>query len=205
MSRRRRASAVTLLAALLLGGCQTYVIEYHERPDFHRMASSSPLPEEGVAEDGRLIRFSAPPRESGTAADGPERERIEVWTEAEDGSVRLYCISPQHVLTAMMECIRRERYEVLFEQLLAPAARDAWLQSGRTADDFAAWVHRNRREMMATLNRMSFGAAGSDAVIERIERGVIRCRLTPRAMAQFRFREVIMVSDPPGLKLFSIR
>ena len=52
---------------------------------------------------------------------------------------------------------------------------------------------------------MGFGFLGGDVVLENLGNGVMRSRFTPRVGDQFRFREVLILSDPPGMNLLEIR
>lgn len=191
--------------ALLAASCGRYVIEHHERPEFYALASATPLPDEVVDADGRIIRFSTGGRRGQQASGDADSKPIPIWEEDEHGAVRMLSFTPSDVLANMMNCLRLERYDLLFESLLADEARLQYLASGRTAADFAAWCEKNRRELMATLNRMSFGMMSGEVVIDRVGRGTIRCRFNPHVGSQFRFREVTMVSDPPGLRLLAVR
>lgn len=197
------AAAAMAIAAV---SCGQYVIEHHTRPGFYELASATPLPDEVVTPDGRVIRFTS---DSGPAAGKGEPdeggEPLPIWEENERGEVRMLCFLPSDVIANLMHCLRLERYDLLFGTLLAEEARLEYLASGRTAEDFAAWCATHRRDLMSMLNRMSFGMLGGEVVVERVSRGVIRCRFNPQVASQFRFREVWMTSEPPGLKLQAVR
>jgi hypothetical protein len=197
------AAAATAIAA---ASCGQYVIEHHTRPGFYQLASATPLPDEVVAPDGRVIRFTSDGGPAAGPGDGGEAaDPLPIWEENERGEVRMLCFLPSDVIANLMHCLRLERYDLLFGTLLAEEARLEYLATGRTAEDFAVWCATHRRDLMAMLNRMSFGMLGGEVVVERISRGVIRCRFNPQVASQFRFREVWMTSDPPGLKLLAVR
>jgi len=221
--RRRSRRPIPLAARLALvgiaiglAGCQTYVVEYRYRPTFHQMASDKTLPDEIVTDDGRIIRYVSTPldelraqleaEDRGEAAEIDSGEEVTpIWQESEDGDVVLRCILPEHVLANTMNCLRLERYDLLYTQLLADRTREAYEASGRGPADFAAWCVEHRSDLMETLNRMGFGFLGSDVVLENLGGGVMRSRFTPRVGDQFRFREVLILNDPPGMNLLEIR
>ena len=179
------------------------------------MASDEPLPDEVVADDGRIIRYVSTPldelraqleaEDRGESAEADGAEVTPIWQESEDGDVVLHCILPEHVLANTMNCLRLERYDLLYTQLLADRTREAYEASGRGPADFAAWCVEHRSDLMAMLNRMGFGFLGGDVVLENLGGGVMRSRFTPRVGDQFRFREVLILSDPPGMNLLEIR
>lgn len=216
--RSARISMVLVGGAMAgsLAGCQSYVIEYRYRPAFHQMASDEPLPDEVVTEDGRIIRYVSTPlpelrkeldaRDRGEVEETGDQEQVTpIWQEDENGDVVLYCVTPEHVLANTMNCLRLERYDLMYEQLLAERTRNAYEASGRGPADFAAWCLEHRSDLMAMLNRMGFGFLGGDVVLENLGNGVMRSRFTPRVGDQFRFREVLILSDPPGMNLLEIR
>ncbi len=208
------ARSMVLCSGATLAGCQSYVIEYRYRPEFHQMASDTELPDEIVTDDGRIIRFVSTPlpqwREQREAAErgevpGEGSEAIEIWQESDDGTVEIRCITPEHVLANTMNCLRFERYDVLWESLLAEPTRAEYAARGGTAADFAGWCSKHRNELMATLNRMGFGFLGGDVILDNMGDGVLRARFTPRVGDQFKFNEVLILHDPPGMKLLTIR
>lgn len=216
--RSARISMVLVGGAMAgsLAGCQSYVIEYRYRPAFHQMASDEPLPDEVVTEDGRIIRYVSTPlpelrkeldaRDRGEVEETGDQEQVTpIWQEDENGDVVLYCVTPEHVLANTMNCLRLERYDLMYEQLLAERTRNAYEASGRGPADFAAWCLEHRSDLMEMLNRMGFGFLGGDVVLENLGNGVMRSRFTPRVGDQFRFREVLILSDPPGMNLLEIR
>ena len=220
-SSARRSARISMMLvggamAGSLAGCQSYVIEYRYRPAFHQMASDEPLPDEVVTEDGRIIRYVSTPlpelrkeldaRDRGEVEETGDQEQVTpIWQEDENGDVVLYCVTPEHVLANTMNCLRLERYDLMYEQLLAERTRNAYEASGRGPADFAAWCLEHRSDLMEMLNRMGFGFLGGDVVLENLGNGVMRSRFTPRVGDQFRFREVLILSDPPGMNLLEIR
>ncbi|MFM1889678.1 MAG: hypothetical protein RLZZ565_435 [Planctomycetota bacterium] len=215
-SRRAVASVAwaSVASTGLLAGCQSYVIEYRYRPEFHQMASETDLPDEVVTDDGRIIRFVSTPLpqlraqlEAQDRGEVPEEagESIEIWQEQDDGTVEIRCITPEHVLANTMNCLRFERYDVLWEALLAERTREEFIARGGSPAAFAEWCAKHRNDLMATLNRMGFGFLGGDVILDNLGDGVLRARFTPRVGDQFKFNEVRILHDPPGMKLLTIR
>lgn len=206
-------SLVPLAALATLAGCQPQVVEYHYRPAYYQLASETKLPDEVVTEDGRIIRFVSTPidemQKSRDAAEGggdqPAAPPAEIWKESPDGRVTLTCILPEHVLANTMTCLRLERYDVMYEELLAKRTRAEYEASGRGPEQFAAWCAKHRNDLMAMLNRMGFGFMGSDVILDRAGPDVLRARFTPRLSGQFKFSEVLMTYEGFGMKLLTIR
>lgn len=212
-SRAAGVASFALVSLATLAGCQPQVVEYHYRPAYYQLASETKLPDEVVTEDGRIIRFVSTPidemQKSRDAAEGggdqPAAPPAEIWKESPDGRVTLTCILPEHVLANTMTCLRLERYDVMYEELLAKRTRAEYEASGRGPEQFAAWCAKHRNDLMAMLNRMGFGFMGSDVILDRAGPDVLRARFTPRLSGQFKFSEVLMTYEGFGMKLLTIR
>ncbi|MCA9286505.1 MAG: hypothetical protein KDA22_14875 [Phycisphaerales bacterium] len=209
MSGRAAALLGAIAVAVGAGGCKPYRIEHHTRPAFFQSASQAPLPDEIEMPDGTLIVYSTqnPLRNGLGAAEatGEAAKTVQIREENPDGSVILRSILPEHVVGNTMTCLRNEEYQLMWEQLLARSTRQAYEAQGLGYEGFAAFMQQNRREIMTTLNRMSFGFYGSDVVLERNGQGGLRARLSPFVSSQFKFTTIEVAPEDGVMKLLLIR
>ncbi|HMN96526.1 MAG TPA: hypothetical protein PKC43_09360 [Phycisphaerales bacterium] len=207
----RPASALIAAAAVALAaGCKPYVIEYHSRPAFYHTASDRPLPDELEKPDGtRIIYRDARSARGGQGAGGrkgdSEPPPFQIRETGSDGSIVLRCVLPEHVIANAMTCIRQREYEILWDQLLSRAAREAYVREADGFDGFADFIEDERGPIMETLNRMSFGFHGQDVILETGARGSLQARLGPRLIDQFRYTVVEIVMEDGLLRLHTIR
>jgi hypothetical protein len=190
-----------------LTACQPYRIEYHTRPAFYAAYSAQPLPDELELSDGtRIIYRDSKPSKPESDPDAP---MLEIREEKENGEIILRCVTPEHVIANLMTCVRNEEYELIWEQLLAKAARAGYEDAAREpalgAKQFAEFMADNREEIMTTLNRMRFGFMGPDVVLEAVGHGNIRARFTPQVSEQFKFKSIDMVLEDGLMKVRMIR
>ncbi|MFO0895218.1 MAG: hypothetical protein U0574_09740 [Phycisphaerales bacterium] len=141
-------------------------------------------------------------REKKEAEEGIKE--LQMREETPDGKVILRAFTPEQVLAHMMTCLRNEEYDLLYEQVLDPASRNRWKEQGGP-EAWRAWCEENRRELMSTLNRMSFSLLGGDVVLEKTGANVLRSRFAPRLHSQFKFHVVEMSYTADGMKLLSVR
>jgi len=196
---------VLLLAPLALAviGCEPYRIEHHHRPSFYQSASAERLPDELVRPDGTVIIYGDIRRRRGSEPAGGEM--FEIRVEDDDGTVTLRNIFPDHVIGNAMMCIRGREWELMWRQLVSERSRATYAAEGKSFRDFAEFMEAQREPLMEMLNRMSFGYAGPDVVLERLGGGAMRVRLGPRIAEQFKYTTVDMVPEGGGLRLFAFR
>ncbi|MBM4112467.1 MAG: hypothetical protein FJ253_03685 [Phycisphaerae bacterium] len=224
----RRAIAAALASAIGAIGCVR--TEYVHRPAFYADASGRPLEEEWTKPDGTRVVVSSRRREDPDApaklqvmrveildeTDEQRKEReekearegikaLELREEKPDGTIVLRAWSPDQVLGHLMNGLRNEEYDPLYQQLLDPEVRAKWEASGGGPEAWRAFCSQNRRELMAMINRMSFSMLGGDVVIEKFGTNSLRMRFSPRLEPQFRFKSIEMRYIGDGMKLTAIR
>ncbi|OUU92687.1 MAG: hypothetical protein CBC35_06775 [Planctomycetes bacterium TMED75] len=204
---------VLCLGAFNFGACEPYRIEYRERPSFYKQTSETELLDEVVLEDGTVLRFSdskntPPPAPSSQRQerDGtPSAEPISIRTATESGELMLTSYSPEHVLSHIKRGIRLREYQLLWDQVLSNATREAYARDGGDFEDFAAFCDENRSELMQFLNRVGFGIYSSDVVKESFGSSGIRIRLHPSLSSQFKFTQLEIVRESNQLRWLMIR
>jgi hypothetical protein len=196
-----------VLAALVATGCTPYRIEYHQRPDFYQKASDYELPDEVEMEDGTRIVYSEPLRESTRGNySGPKRKRFALREELKDGSVRLQALTPDHVLINTLICLRREEYQLLWDQMLAARTQDAYADSEGGFASFEQYMRKYRKDLGRTLTRMVAGLPHQEVAIASMGHGITRCVLRPQHAQGFRFSIVDIERDDEGMmKLLMIK
>jgi hypothetical protein len=226
LTRQLRVAAVALGAAAAFGvGCTPYRIEYHQRPEFYQDASAEKLPDEWIAPDGTLVKFTTGPlpseqealaarasgrtREVDRDGDGEpdEAEPTPLWEPHDDGTVTMRAFLPEHVIGALMTSLREERYGEFYDQLVASATRTAFDASakGEGRKAFILWCAKHRRDVMATLNRMGFGYLSPDVVLRKTGPNSFAVGFTPRVAQQFKFTELNVEYEDGMCRLVTIK
>ena len=125
---------------------------------------------------------------------------------AQDGTVELKALFPDHVLGNTMTCLRNEEYQLLWDQVIAESTRREYASRGMGYADFEAFFRKNRADIMTTLHRMSFGYyGGTDVLLDKFDDMSVRIRFSPTLAPQFTYREVLVVRELEGMKLLLIR
>jgi len=213
--RRGATVAPAAIVALLATGC--YRVEYHVRPAYYEQASEGELPSEVTLKDGTVVKFideekrdelrALAPGEDPAAAepepvdrdgdgkpDGPERAPI--WLENDDGTVTMRATMPEHVIANFMQSLRQERYIEFWRQMMSERTREiaqaGYPAPGEAEKRFAFWARKHRKDLMATLNRISFGYLSPDVLIRKHGREAMTVELTPKVTqgGGFKFTEL---------------
>lgn len=207
----RRAVRQTMLVGMTAvaaapAGCEPYRIEYHRRPDYYQRMSDSPLPDRVQLDDGTIIVYNAK-EGSKPALDpvtGEEPEQFKVREEMEDGTIILRAVMPEHVLANTLTCLKREEYELLWDQMVSERTKLTYAARGLGKENFVEFCGKHRLELAKTLNRMRLGLATHEVVVEGVGDGVIELRFWPQVAELFKFKKVAMVREGLGLKLLLI-
>lgn len=192
-----------LCTAPLTAACTPYRVEHHNRPAYYRQAAAHDLPDEVVLEDGTIIRYTEGGRSAADKLSGDDSP-FEIRSVAEDGTVTLRNLVPEHVITNMMACIRAEEYDLVYNQLLSERARVIYENEGGDRESFADYMQKNRREIMTTLHRMSYGFSGQDVFLKPMGNGILRAGFSPRIADSFRFKNVEFSAELGGFRFFRI-
>lgn len=190
-------------AALAPASCQTYRVEYHRRPAFYKSAAVGPLEDRVTLEDGTVLVYTSRDDQQG-AGDEVAGERFQIREELDDGTVILRALLPQHVLANTMTCLRKQEYQLIWDQLLSEQTKHSYEIQDQGYDEFAAFFEANRLELGATLTRMMLGLSRGESFMENVGGGVVLFRFHPRIASQFQFKTVKVIAEGGGLKLLII-
>ena len=210
VTRERNTWNVPLLAAAAialaaLSACEPYRIEYHNRPSFYEKASEQKLPDRVTLDDGTTIIYGEPGDKSALQKKAKDSERFKIREKTEDGKIILRNMLPEHVLVNALTCLRREEYELLWEQLLSEHTKLALEGQGKDKEYFISFARENRTDLGRTLTRLLLGMPRMETIVENKGQGVIECRLNPRVASQFKFTRARIINEDFGLKLVNIR
>lgn len=190
----------------LLHGCKPERIEYHRRPAIYERASDQPPQDEVVLEDGTIIRYRTAVRPGIVGEGGSDGSKpFQIREEAEDGTITLRALLPEHVLMNALACMRNREYLLMWEQLLSPATREEFENLENGFDGFATFMEKNRHELVSSLTRMVTGIPSHETSITRLSAGVTRCRLRPQVAEGFKFRVVDVVQENGSYLLLQIQ
>jgi hypothetical protein len=210
-----RLPAAAIVATLAAAGC--YRVEYHVRPAYYEQAAQGELPSEVTLKDGTIVKFVDEEKRDELRAlargDDPgarKREPVDrdgdgkpdetsqspIWQENDDGTVTMRARMPEHVIANLMQSLRQERYVEFWRQMMSQRTREiaeAELPApGEAEKRFAAWARKHRKDLMATLNRISFGYLSPDVLIRKHGREAMTVELTPKVTqgGGFKFTEL---------------
>lgn len=196
-----------LLGAIAaLTGCETYRVEHHKRPAFYYKAAMGDLPDEIRLADGTVLKYSTYGEDGGigTRSSGKGGKPFLIREEMEDGSIVLRAIVPEHVLVNLLECLRQQEYDLIYEQLLAEETRQQFEAEGDGADGCAAYLKKNRHELVATLTRMVAGFAAQETRFDALGEGLVRCVLRPQHVGKLKYKYFDVTQEGLGLKLLNM-
>ena len=212
----RLAAAAALFATLATAGC--YRVEYHVRPAYYEQAAEGELPSEVTLKDGTIVKFideekrdelralargedpyakkAEPVDRDGDGKPDEPAEKAPIWQENDDGSVTMRATMPEHVIANLMQSLRQERYIEFWRQMMSERTREIaeadYPQPGEAEKRFAGWARKHRKDLMATLNRISFGYLSPDVLIRKHGREAMTVELTPKVTqgGGFKFTEL---------------
>lgn len=202
--RRGAAVAPVAIVSLLAAGC--YRVEYHVRPAYYEQASEGELPSEVTLKDGTVVKFideekrdelralargedpdarkAKPVDRDGDGKPDEPAEKAPIWQENEDGSVTMRATMPEHVIANLMQSLRQERYVEFWRQMMSERTREIaqadYPAPGEAEQRFAGWARKHRKDLMSTLNRISFGYLSPDVLIRKHGREEMTVELTPK-------------------------
>ncbi len=195
---------VLIIFAAMAASCTPYRVEYHTRPRYYDQATDQELPDEVRLKDGTVVRYSKPNSGAVQKTIDDDSEPFEIRSVAEDGTITLRNLTPDHVVSNLMTCIRNEEYDVVYQQILSKRARAIYEQDDGSEQSFVEFCKKNRRDIMVTLNRMSFGFTGQDVYLTPIGNGMSRAGFSPSISELFAFKHVEFSAEDGGIKLFRI-
>ena len=115
----------------ILSGCGSYRIERHKRSPifFNEQYVEGGVAREQTLEDGTILIIEPIGSQSSMGRSGEnQREPFKIRKETQDGEIVLRCLIPEHVLMNLLNCLRREEYELIYDQLLSKETRERYEQ-----------------------------------------------------------------------------
>lgn len=179
---RTVALVALTIATTLLPACKPYRIEYHRRPDFYREMSSTPLQDEVTLDDGTTLVFSSDGSRRRASRGTGDAETVELRSTNEDGEIVLRSMMPEHVVAHILTCIRREEYDVLWDQLLSERTRMAYEDEGGGYEGFLDFMYDNEQDLDRMFTRMGISMRTTDCVTRNLGQGVSRIQFHPRVI-----------------------
>lgn len=182
-TRTTRGALVGLsLVASVLPACTPYRIEYHRRPDYYREMSDSRLQDQVTLDDGTVLVFSKDGKQRQNATAGPPAEKIELRKVADGGDVVLRSLMPEHVVAHVLTSIRREEYDLLWDQVLSERTRMAYEAEGGGYEGFLDFMYDHERDLARMFTRMSLSLRTTDVVRQKLGGGVTRLQFRPQVI-----------------------
>ncbi|MSR17706.1 MAG: hypothetical protein EXS00_00805 [Phycisphaerales bacterium] len=224
-----RAIALVCLAGAV--GCEPQRTEYVYRPSFMREGEQSASL---TRADGTRMVFTDEPfttddhKGEHNFALGAEREPVvyptinslqwrgtppakappptplKIREETDRGEVILRAITPDHVLSHLVNALREQEYKPLYDCILSEQARIGFESKGGYPA-FVEWCDRNREPALETLNRMGFGMHNSEVIIVKTGPQSVTARLAPQVAGAFRFKELNMSYQGGAIRLDGLR
>ncbi len=193
-------------------GCAVERTEYHYRSQSMADAMGRPVDETYVKPDGTKVIYSAkqPQLQKDTdehvASPTPQTDLTETDLRAKkaNGDVVLQATFPEQVVDHMLECVRNEEYDLMWNQLLSTQAKKD-LEPRGGLKYFKTFFQVNRKEVMATLNCMKINFKNGHVMIYKNDDTHLSAQLDSTLRTSYRFALIDFESTPTGMKLVSIR
>lgn len=175
-----------------LPGAETGVLDEGEAPTPGR-ASAGPW-------DGVLRAFPGYEADAGGETDATGLRRTNP-----DGSVALMSRSPGDVMYHVMTTLEKKEYGLLFDQVLAEAAKAEYRRRARDPYEAVEFLAKHKEDIAALFATFPMGDQTPGVRLEPIGRNAFRLR-APVAMAQeLRFHVFEVVIEEGRFRLLMIR
>ncbi|TVQ31070.1 MAG: hypothetical protein EA376_10820 [Phycisphaeraceae bacterium] len=199
------------LSVVALAGCQ----EESRIVGMRGILHNTPGAESGLRDDGvgdiRSERLDHGSRSGGggdvaarPAYDEKGRPINPLRKELEDGSIRLICDSPRHLVTHLRQTLMAEERELIAEQLISLATREEYIRQGRDPDEAVEFLFQHRREVLRLLARMPMGELTPGMWMKPVGGGAYRLEVQTGA-SELRFRSLDVIWERGQCRLAMIR
>ena len=150
------------------------------------------------------VYTGAPYSTAGVPAPPPPKKEpakeLQLREVERDGSITLRAVMPEHVMAHFVDAVKSHEYGPFYRQMLADEARTAYDRAGGE-EVFVAWAEKNRKELLAFLNRMGSNWSSSEVITERVNALRMRYRLDRRNLPDIRFEVVEITNEHGGVRL----
>jgi hypothetical protein len=195
------------LSATWCAGCEPYRVEYRTYPSFYTKAGLD-MPDALRLDDGTVVVYREQDDESDVGisalSTSGEPSGRSIREEFPDGRVQLRNYLPEHVLANLFHCLRNEEYAIIYEQLLSNESKVRWEEEGNTPEDFMAFFRQHRQAIAKTVNRIILGLPREEVERKFAGNFAVCFRLRRHLADQFPYRQVEVLRDDDGWKLYGI-
>ena len=192
-------------------GCTQERTEYHYRSQSEADSIGRPVDETYIKADGTKVVYSSKRREkndshasNAPAQIDPAQPAIDLREKKANGEVVLQATFPEQVVDHMLDCVRSEEYELIWNQLLSADAKKD-LQDRGGIKYFQTFFTTNRKEVMATLTCMKINMKNGHVILRKSDDTHVTAQLDSTLRRNYRFTVIDFESTPTGMKLVSIR
>lgn len=123
--------------------------------------------------------------------------------ENEDGTITLNSPRPEHLIAHLRQQIAEGNADLIHDQLLAQAAKQAYAEQNLDSREAAHWLIANQRDVLLLLGRMAGGLSSPDVISQSMDNG-FRLRLSPDLARSFRFTTLDILHENGQFKLLLI-
>lgn len=198
-------------ANIIQCGCAQERTEYHYRSQSEADSIRRPVDETYIKPDGTKVIYSSKRRDkdeahaSDTSAQiDPAQPMIDLREKKANGDVVLQATFPEQVVDHMLECVRNEEYDLMWNQLVSTQAKKD-LEPRGGMKYFKTFCETNRKEVMATLNCMKINMKNGHVTIRKRDDTHLTAQLDSSLRRSYRFTVIDFEATPTGMKLGSIR
>jgi len=183
--RRVVAGLAAILAYSILASCQ---VEVSRRDHWAEKAESIQQLQSGRRGGG-----------GGDEAGEPTNLRI----KNADGSITLNCFLPEHLVGHLRSSIALGEADLIYDQLLSDATKQAYVQQQRDAHEAVQWLMTNQRDVIIMLGRMSAGLSSPDVSWQSLG-NTYRMEIVSPVRASLRFTRLDLISENGQFRLLLI-
>jgi len=141
------------------------------------------------------------PRIAGSAKNPTEPTKLRIQNP--DGSITLNCFLPEHLVGHLRSCIAMGETDLIYEQLLSDAAKQAYAEKKLDAHEAVDWLMTSQRDVLIMLNRMTGGLSSPDVSWQSMG-NTYRMKIVSPVRSSLRFTTLDLISENGQFKLLLI-
>jgi len=178
-ARRRTPLAALGAAGLLALGCQPETRIVSARGALRGLPGAETrldVPPQGLppARPPGELGAAPPAGEAGEPLDPDKASQDPLRVVEEDGSVRLICSAPRHLVWHLQQTIINAEYDLIYEQLLSDKIIERYRARGLDPRESLAFFRKRGDDVLELLARMPRGELTPGVFIRRVGEGVHR-------------------------------
>lgn len=141
------------------------------------------------------------PRVASSAESDTEPTKLRI--ENPDGSVTLNSFLPEHLVGHLRSCIAMGESDLIYDQLLSGAAKQAYAEKTLDAHEAVDWLMDNQRDVLIMLNRMTGGLSSPDVSWQSMG-NTYRMQIVSPIRSSLRFTTLDLITEDGQFKLLLI-